>query len=133
MSSTVKYKGATIATVDNDTATLDTAGTWLEDDIEITDVSSGGGITYEQIADRNFGLGDDVVVTGDLVYERAFACSKIRSVVANTANIQTGAFYGCSQLVSATLGTISDFWGRNNIFQNCSSLVDVDIPNGGRF
>lgn len=41
MSTTVKYKGNTIATLDNETKTLTTAGTWLEDDIEIVDVSSG--------------------------------------------------------------------------------------------
>lgn len=40
MSATVKYKGATIATVNNQTKTLETSGTWLEDDIEITDVTA---------------------------------------------------------------------------------------------
>lgn len=44
MSATVTYDGQQIATVDNETKTLTTAGTWLEDDIEITDASSGGGI-----------------------------------------------------------------------------------------
>lgn len=42
MSTTVNYKGNTIATLDNETKTLTTAGTWLEDNIEIVDVSSGG-------------------------------------------------------------------------------------------
>lgn len=37
MSTTVNYKGNTIATLDNETKTLTTAGTWLEDDIEIVD------------------------------------------------------------------------------------------------
>lgn len=37
MSTTVKYKGATLATVSNQTKTLLTSGTWLEDDIEVTD------------------------------------------------------------------------------------------------
>lgn len=40
MSSTVTYKGNTIATVSNNTKTLTTAGTYLEDDITITDVSA---------------------------------------------------------------------------------------------
>lgn len=43
MSTTIKYKGATLATVSNQTKTLLTSGTWLEDDIELTDVSGGGG------------------------------------------------------------------------------------------
>lgn len=41
MSTTVKYKGNTIATIDNETKRLITKGTWLEDDIEIVDESSG--------------------------------------------------------------------------------------------
>ena len=39
MSTTVTYKGSTIATVSNDTATLETAGTWMEDDLTLTDVT----------------------------------------------------------------------------------------------
>lgn len=42
MSTTVTYKGNTIATADNDTVTLETAGTWLENDITLEDVTSGG-------------------------------------------------------------------------------------------
>lgn len=38
MSTTVSYKGSTIATLDNETKTLTTSGTWLEDDITITDI-----------------------------------------------------------------------------------------------
>ena len=40
MSSTVTYKGSTITTVLNNTKTLTTAGTYLEDDITITDVTA---------------------------------------------------------------------------------------------
>lgn len=46
MSTTVKYKGNQIATVSNTTVTLNTSGTWLEDDIMLTDVSGGGGDPY---------------------------------------------------------------------------------------
>lgn len=42
MSTTVKYKGATLTTVTNQTKTLLTSGTWLEDDITLTDAGSGG-------------------------------------------------------------------------------------------
>lgn len=42
MSTTVTYKGATIATVDNNTKTLTTSGKYLEDNITLTDVSGGG-------------------------------------------------------------------------------------------
>lgn len=40
MSATVKYKNNTIATINNETKKLLTSGTWMEDDIEITDVDS---------------------------------------------------------------------------------------------
>lgn len=39
MSTTVTYKGSTIATVDNNTKTLTTQGKYLEDNITLTDVS----------------------------------------------------------------------------------------------
>ena len=43
MATTVTYKGATLTTVDNATKVLETAGTWMEDDLTLTDVSGGGG------------------------------------------------------------------------------------------
>lgn len=52
MSTTVKYKGATLTTVSNQTKTLLTSGTWLEDDIELTDsvpaaqMSASSGMIY---------------------------------------------------------------------------------------
>ena len=40
MSSTITYKGETIATASNNTKTLKTAGKYLEDDITVTDTTS---------------------------------------------------------------------------------------------
>ena len=40
MSTTVTYKGSTLTTVNNQTRVLETGGTWLEDDITLTDVSA---------------------------------------------------------------------------------------------
>ena len=45
MSSTITYKGNTLTTVNNQTKVLNTMGTWLEDNITITDVTSSGGGT----------------------------------------------------------------------------------------
>ena len=42
MSTTVTYKGSTLTTVNNQTRVLETGGTWLEDDITLTDVTQGG-------------------------------------------------------------------------------------------
>ena len=47
MSATVKYKGNTLATVNNETKTLLTAGKYMEDDVEITDVTGGGTPTLQ--------------------------------------------------------------------------------------
>lgn len=43
MSTTVTYKGSVITTAENSTKVLETANTWLEDDITLVDVTSGGG------------------------------------------------------------------------------------------
>lgn len=48
MSTTVTYKGNTIANVNNNTKTLKTAGKYMEDDVTLVDVTSGGsGGTYQ--------------------------------------------------------------------------------------
>lgn len=44
MSTTVSYKGQTLATVSNQTKTLLTEGKYLEDDITLVDVSGGGAV-----------------------------------------------------------------------------------------
>lgn len=43
MSTTVTYKGQTLTTVENETKTLTTGGTWMEGDLTLTDVTQGGG------------------------------------------------------------------------------------------
>jgi len=68
MSTTVTYKGSTLATVENQTKKLDTAGTWLEDDITITDSSSGGGeVLVVDTHDSHGGTIREITVT-DAVY-----------------------------------------------------------------
>lgn len=42
MSTTITYKGATLATAENQTRTLKTAGKYMEDDLTVTDVTQGG-------------------------------------------------------------------------------------------
>lgn len=52
MSATVTYKGDVLTTVDNQTRTLTTAGKYLEDDITLTDVTSGGTVNLVPYAIR---------------------------------------------------------------------------------
>ena len=42
MSTTVTYKGSTLTTVENETRTLTTRGKYLEDNLTLVDVTSGG-------------------------------------------------------------------------------------------
>lgn len=56
MATTVTYKGQTLATVENQTKTLQTAGTWCEDDFTLTDVTQGGSDMLPTfIANQNVG------------------------------------------------------------------------------
>lgn len=68
MSTTITYKGSTLTTVDNETKKLNTAGTWLEDDITITDVTpdaSSATVDIQLYQDENgyIVLGDSVIPT----------------------------------------------------------------------
>ena len=55
MSTTVTYKGNTIATVDNNTKTLKTAGKYMEDDVTLVDTSQNQAITITDELDANGG------------------------------------------------------------------------------
>ena len=72
MSATVTYKGGTLTTAENQTRTLKTAGKYLEGDITITDVTSGGG--------------DHVVVVTDTTDVHG---GTIREITATEQNLQT--------------------------------------------
>lgn len=50
MSSTITYKGSTLTVVNNTTRTLLTSGKWMEADLVITDVTSGGSVTITDVA-----------------------------------------------------------------------------------
>lgn len=60
MSSTITYKGSTLTTVNNQTRTLLTSGKWLEDNITITDVTSGGSVT---VTDEVNATGTTCIIT----------------------------------------------------------------------
>jgi len=55
MSTTVSYKGSTIATLSNETKTLTTAGTWVEGDIVITDAGGTAAISVVDTTDSHGG------------------------------------------------------------------------------
>ena len=54
MSTTITYKGSTLATVENNTKTLNTAGKYLEGNVILTDVTP----TYTDGDNLEYGLTD---------------------------------------------------------------------------
>ena len=66
MSTTVTYKGSTLTTVNNQTRTLDTAGTWLEDDITLVDVSVTGDELYLYLDADGYIHTSDTPPTGEI-------------------------------------------------------------------
>ena len=63
MSTTVTYKGQELTTIANTTKKLETAGTWLEDDITITDESSGGSVLVVDTPDEHGGTIREITAT----------------------------------------------------------------------
>lgn len=130
MATTVTYKGATLATIENQTKTLQTAGTWVEDDFTLTDVSGGGGgITIDDIIERN--------ITGDVVYDGTnlippycFNSTKITSFTATRAGFNGASiFTGCSLLTSISMpNNASTNDGYSWQMANCPNLTNVDLP-----
>lgn len=73
MSTTVTYEGSTIATVENNTKTLQTKGKYLTDDITLTDTSQSGGDPAEDIKKYADGTLTEIDLTGvTSVIELAF-------------------------------------------------------------
>ena len=68
MSTTVTYKGGTLTTVENETRTLTTRGKYLEDNITLVDVTSGGEPNLQAKAYTVDGAGTDTV-TADTGYD----------------------------------------------------------------
>lgn len=129
MATTVTYKGATLTTVDNQTKVLQTSGKWCEDDFTLVDVSGGGGITTDDIIERN--------ITGTVTYDGntsipayAFNSTKITSFTATNASFAGGnIFQGCSQLTSISMPNNTannESWAWQ--IANCPNLTSVNLP-----
>ena len=64
MSTTVTYKGNTLATVNNNTKTLKTAGKYMEGDVTLTDVSST--VVVSETYDAGGGIITTIDTTGEV-------------------------------------------------------------------
>ena len=136
MSTTVTYKGQTLTTVENQTKTLNTAGTWVEGDFTLTDVTQGGGgeWTTEGIANSTEPNGA-IVVNTSFVKEGAFQyCTGITSVDLQAGiNCDKGnVFRGCTSLQTVTgSGYCRLIWWSDG-FRDCTALKTVNLLNRGR-
>lgn len=130
MSTTVTYKGNTIATVENDTKTLTTQGKYLEDNITLTDVSGSDVDTLvEALHNRTTSVSDDTLTS-----IRSYGLASITSLTSvdfpNLQTINSYAFYNDYNLVmdgwqfphAKTIG--------NYAFRYCYGLTgDVVLPS----
>lgn len=140
MSTTVTYKGQTLTTVENETKTLTTGGTWMEGDLTLTDVTQGGGgWTTDGIADQTEPNGAITISSSvTKIGERAmFNRAGITEVtIDGDPFIQSFAFAGCSNIVrvyapNLTKLKTSYYNTATYVFQNCSKLVGIVLPNYG--
>ena len=93
MTTTVSYKGNTIATVDNNTKTLTTQGKYLEADVVLTDVSGSGEDTLVQALHNQVTSVSDDTLTSIRSYGLANMSALTSVDFPNLQTINTYAFY----------------------------------------
>jgi hypothetical protein len=106
MSTTVTYKGQTLTTVENQTKTLNTAGTWVEGDFTLTDVTQGGG------GDEIYKLAAGTITDADIDWSKV-------------TNVRPGSFWECKQITSVNNPTIDNFY--DNLFRQCDNLTKIEV------
>lgn len=126
MATTVTYKGQTLATVENQTKTLQTAGTWCEDDFTLTDVTQGGSDTLgEALTDTLASYSNSDITTLPDTYAFAYIKSLETLKLPNLISAQeymirnTAIRYAVFPKYTRNLG-----W---RVFSNVSTLLAVDI------
>lgn len=128
MATTVTYKGTTLTTVDNATKVLETAGTWLEDDLTLTDVSGGGTDYLAESLNNTLTSYTSNDVTGTLPNSAFRGRTNLVSV--SFPNVTQGneyCFDGCTHLASVNIPQITSI--KYYMFHGCSSLATFDFSN----
>lgn len=123
MSATVTYKGAEIATLENETKTLETAGTWLEDDIVIEDITGGGSSAWTLLGSAEYTVSTtstSTAITGTIQCGAAAStAAKIIYVkVRDKAGPRVGHFVGSDSFfinINAANGSTTAFGGAGRI------------------
>ena len=123
MSTSVTYKGAEIAALENETKTLKTGGTWLEDDITIEDVTAGGSSSWTKLGEATYNVNTtstSAALTGTIhCGAEAWAAAKIIYVkVRDKAGPRAGYFVGSDSFfvnLNAANGSKTAFSGAGRI------------------
>ena len=132
MSTTVEYMATTIATVDNDTVILETAGTYMQDDIMLIDVTGGGGITIAEMVSGSKPTGE-IDITG-LTISREYALAQFPNITRIVGEIsildKQKAFQGNTGLLSANI-KITTGASTSDFFANCTNMVTSVVKISG--
>lgn len=157
MSTTVTYEGSTIATVENNTKTLQTKGKYLTDDITLTDTSRSGGDPAEDIKKYADGTLTEIDLTGvTSVIEMAFAYRQYGNELRiNAPDLTTVEMYSFWQSTKITSGyfpkvttiktqgfsvtgfvkvafpSLTTFSGDSNLYYN-TALIAIDLGRVSR-
>ena len=152
MSTTVTYEGSTIATVENDTKTLQTKGKYLTDDITLTDTSRSGVDPAEDIKKYANGTLTEIDLTGvTSVVDKAFGYrqdgNELRINAPDLTTVGQNAFQQSTKITSGyfpkvttikmqgfyTTGftkvafpNLTTFFGSNNLGGN-AALIAIDL------
>ena len=136
MSTTVTYKGQTLTTVENQTKTLQTAGTWVEGDFTLTDASldvsdttatasdvAQGKVFYSNTGTRTTGTASG---GGDEMYKLAAGTITDADIDwSKLTSIRQCAFETCRELTTVGNPTVRTIAER--AFQYCSNLTSIEI------
>lgn len=135
MSTTVTYKGNTIATVNNQTKTLSTAGKWLEGDITLVDSTNSGtaAISVVDTTDSHGGtvrtitaldISDTTAVASDVAQGKYFYTSQ------GVKTPGTASSGGGSTLTTKTITANGTYNASSDNADGYSSVV-VNVSGGG--
>lgn len=148
MPASIIYNSSTLASLENSSVTLLTAGKQLTDNVVVTDMFSGNTIddvvmgiitsgsisgnasyiasyafTYTGITRADF---PNVTSIGTAAFMSCFSLSEI-NFPACTALDGGGAFQDCKALISVDFPSVTNI--GSNMFQRCSALTSVSFPN----